>query len=162
MAEGQAIRTMCNFDSCPGHNGVSSRTMNKFGDLAVVFRPTAKPVYGDAAGQLAVQMCGQVGYSSGVAGMGRALRVPFHTAAYTNKTAARLLKYDNRGQRPRNVICTELCVICYQLAIGNPHDPYLPRLDGKFLHPGELESYFLQNATYWSLVGKVTGPNAHG
>jgi hypothetical protein len=153
--------TLLCYDSCPGHGGVSSRIMANFGDLAVVFRPNSKPDYAGAAAAIGAAMGGfmGVGYSGGALGMERAARVPFHSAAFTNKTAARLTKYGHNGNKPKNVICTEFCVVSYQLAIGDSADPYFPQLDGKFLHPKELESYYLHHATFWDLVGKVTGPN---
>ena len=91
--------------------------------------------------------------------MERAARVPFHSAAFTNKTAARLAKYKQNANKPKNVICTEFCVVSYQLAIQDSADPYFPQLDGKFLSPKELESYFLNMFIFWDLAGRVTGPN---
>jgi hypothetical protein len=164
MCKHPTTGTLLCYDSCPGHNGVSSRAMAQFGDLAVVFRLNSKPDYGSAAAAIGAAMgvggfIGAVGYSGGALGMERAARVPFHSAAFTNKTAARLAKYKQNANKPKNVICTEFCVVSYQLAIQDSADPYFPQLDGKFLSPKELESYFLNMFIFWDLAGRVTGPN---
>lgn len=137
----------------PG-KGVEIDLVGGMGDMAIVFRlgPALLNPYAQQAADYAKKMEG-VAYSKG-----RAIAMPFASRDFDKSARKRLDKYATAAYdyRPKHVVCSELIVLAYQFAFGQGHQSFI-QLDAKHTTPGNLESYLLNNATNWTLAGRIRG-----
>ncbi len=118
----------------------------RFSDAAVALR----------AALLAESWGNNVGYSDGpTAGIGitgRVLSALMGSSNFGIGAQARLLKYRSRnGMTPKNVICSEMCILAYQLSMQETDAGFI-KLDAKHSIPSTLLKYLKSNPTYWTLV----------
>jgi hypothetical protein len=146
------------YDSMPA-DGVREKQLREMHDDCVVFRPQGNQATQDAgekAGDLADKLhTAGVGYSDFLYGEGRALGTVLASKKFTAGTRARLEKYRKHG-KPKNAICSEFVILCYQLALTEG-DTHFFDIDGKYTTPHGLESYLLHHNANWLLAGKVIG-----
>jgi len=107
------------------------------------------------AALLAEGWVGRVRYSDGAGGgtglTFRAIGAALGSSHFGLGAMARLQKYRSRaGMAPKNLICSEMCILAYQLAMSED-DPDFIRLDAKHSTPARLMSY-LDSSPYWALV----------
>ncbi|MFT8244427.1 hypothetical protein [Roseomonas sp. BN140053] len=101
----------------------------------------------------------EVGYSGGAIGLGVTARVVGNlmgSSHFGTGAQGRLHKYAGRpDMKPKNVICSELCVLAYQLCLRE-NDAAFPRLDAKHTTPSVLFRYMTQGpgAAFWTMVGR--------
>lgn len=146
------------YDSMPGF-GVRSKFWPQFHDDCSVFRPAGAggPAAGAAAGlQAEAFRAAGVGYSSGFFGVGRAILCGIGSKKFGSGAKARLQKYHGRDRPvPKNCVCSEYVVLCYQLALAEGDDHFI-KLDAKYTTPWDLESYLLASP-HWTLAGAAKG-----
>ena len=96
-----------------------------------------------------------VGYSDHARGAGvtgRVIGALIGSGKFGTGAQARLMKYHNRtGMKPKNVICSEMVILAYQLAMAETDDGFI-RLDAKYSLPSTLFRYFVANPNDWSVV----------
>lgn len=122
---------------------------------ALVFRFSDEAVARRAA-LLAEEWVGEVKYSDGAVGFGvtfRVLGAVFGSCKFGTGAQARLMKYRSRPNlTPKNVICSEMCVLAYQLSMKE-NDPGFIKLDAKHTLPSDLMKYFLgAGRSHWTLI----------
>lgn len=71
------------------------------------------------------------------------------TSGFGKGAQGRLMKYEGRGNRPTNVICSELCVLAYQMSALEGQYGFI-RLDAKYATPPVVRNY-LKNDPDWIL-----------
>jgi hypothetical protein len=54
----------------------------------------------------------------------------------------------------KNVYCSELVILCYQLACENDTSRHFIKLDAKHTLPKNLRAYLDNDKTYWELAGE--------
>jgi len=101
-----------------------------------------------------------VGYSGGpTAGIGitgRVIGALMGSSKFGTGARARLLKYRNRtGMAPKHVICSEMCILAFQLCMAE-NDAGFIKLDAKHTLPSNLCDYFIRNPAHWSVVAYKT------
>ena len=140
--------------------GVRQMELDKDRHHGLVYR------FSDAAGaqraaHLAYSWKGDVGYADGGGGKG----LPFRTIGSYAGTShfgrgaqGRLMKYKSReGMRPKNVICSEMCILAYQLCMAENHAGFI-QLDAKHSTPATLMDYFDgPGSAHWQLVAYKKG-----
>jgi len=136
--------------------GVRMVPLHKDGHPAVVYRFHDASVAQRAA-LLAEDWAGKVKYSDGAFGTGitfRVLGAVFGSCKFGIGAEARLMKYRNQdGMAPKNVICSEMCVLAYQLSMSES-DLGFPKLDAKHTLPTDLMKYFEgAGSAHWKPVG---------
>lgn len=94
-----------------------------------------KVKYGDPVGKFPLR---QVLAGVGTSGFGRGAQ-------------GRLMKYEGRGNRPTNAICSELCILAYQMSALEGCFGFI-ELDAKYATPPVLRNYLQKNAATWELV----------
>jgi len=103
-----------------------------------------------------------VGYSDHAKGFGvtgRVIGALIGSGKFGTGARARLLKYRNRtGMKPKNVICSEMVILAYQLAMAETDDGFI-KLDAKHSIPSTLFRYFLNHPGHWSVVSHRHVPN---
>ncbi|MEH3106938.1 MAG: hypothetical protein PGN09_06510 [Sphingomonas fennica] len=114
-------------------------------------------IYAQNAALLLLSWVGQVGYSSGLGGMGRQIHAGFGASNFGKGAVGRLHKYADRGtdgnlKAPKNSTCGELCILAYQLCIPE-NDPMFPKLDAKHSSPNRIVRYMLANPSVWDYLG---------
>ena len=115
-----------------------------------------RPAVAQQAALLAESWAGRVKYSDGALGMGVTFRVisaVFGSSNFGRGAHARLLKYQSRvGQAPKNVICSEMVILAFQLSMLETDADFIP-MDAKHSLPSTLMKYFLgAGAAYWARV----------
>ena len=86
------------------------------------------------------------------------------TSSFGTGALGRLRKYQTRTGThqgvPKNVYCSELVVLAYQLglAVDQQHAAWIA-LDGNHTLPSTLTTWLTRNATRWTCVGVITGPD---
>jgi hypothetical protein len=149
------------YESHPDSHGVRSLPWTVLDDDCTVFRPWG-PGSVDAAAAAALKaaaLCqARVGYSSHFVGVGRGILCGVGGPKYGDGARERLMKYHGRESgAPKNCVCSEYVVLCYQLALGEAH-PYFIRLDAKHTAPWDLEDYLLGKiGVNWMLAGAAKG-----
>jgi len=99
-----------------------------------------------------------VGYSGGpTAGIGitgRVIGALMGSSKFGTGAQARLFKYRHRpGMAPRHVICSEMCILAFQLSMTEADNGFI-KLDAKHALPSNLCDYMLNNPAHWTLVAK--------
>jgi hypothetical protein len=99
-----------------------------------------------------------VGYSGGLtAGIGitgRVIGALMGSSKFGTGAQARLMKYRHRpGMAPKNVICSEMCILAFQLSMTEKDDGFI-KLDAKHALPSNLCDYMLNNPSHWELVAQ--------
>jgi hypothetical protein len=145
-------------------NGVDFRALSRDKFSWLVFRFWDKDVALHAA-NLAYSWVEQVKYADyGIMrGRGwtfRGIGAFFGPCKWGTGAQARLLKYRDRHMTPKNVICSEMCVLAYQLCMRENDDSFI-MLDAKHTLPEDLYNYFLSNPKYWPGVYYRPGTNGH-
>jgi len=111
------------------------------------------------AARIAHDWVANVHYSDGAKGFGitfRVLGAVFGSCKFGTGAEARLIKYRARqGMAPKNVICSEMCVLAYQLAMRET-DAGFPKLDAKHTLPKDLMKYF-NGSSHWTLIAYRPG-----
>ncbi|GAA4650023.1 hypothetical protein GCM10023116_23060 [Kistimonas scapharcae] len=97
-----------------------------------------------------------VGYSSARWQTYRGVASAFGTSTFGSGARARLSKYRSRtGNTPKNVICSEMVILAYQLSVDvEDEQSGFINLDAKHSTPGTLASYLYHNP-HWQLVGSI-------
>jgi hypothetical protein len=104
---------------------------------------------------------GKVGYSNhhlpgGKIGF-RTLGAVFGTSKFGKGAKGRLLKYEVRRMfeklGPTNLICSEMCVLAYQMSCWDESHPAFIKLDAKHTTPATLCRHLLEDDN-WTLLGK--------
>lgn len=101
-----------------------------------------------AAALLAEGWAQKVGYADGesIKVMGypmRALGAGFGSSEFGKGAQGRLAKYAGREDKsPKNVICSEMCILAYQLTMTSDRHPGFIKLDAKHSTPVKLVEYF--------------------
>lgn len=135
--------------------GVREVPLNRDAHPALVFRFHDAAVAQRAA-RVAQDWVGTVRYSDGAKGFGitfRVLGAVFGSCKFGTGAQARLIKYRARQDlAPKNVICSEMCVLAYQLAMRES-DAGFPRLDAKHTLPKDLMKY-MQASPHWTLIAQ--------
>lgn len=136
-------------------DGVRRIPMDRDHHPALVFRFSDQSVAQRAA-LVAGDWVNNVNYSDASMGIGitfRALGAVFGSCKFGLGAQARLLKYRSRANlAPKNVICSEMCVLAYQLSMQE-NDACFIRLDAKHTLPSDLMKYFVgEGRAYWQLV----------
>jgi hypothetical protein len=109
---------------------------------------------------LAQGWVGKVKYGDG--SPWRAFGAAFGSSNFGRGAHARLLKYRGREEatsmgvvmehaRPKNAICSELCILVYQL-VSAENAPSFIRLDAKHATPEVLRRYFDANQGAWKCI----------
>lgn len=123
---------------------------------------------GLAAALLAQDWAGSVKYSDAAGGSGLTFRVfgaVFGSSHFGTGARARLLKYSTRMREagssvigaPKNVICSEMCILAYQLVMSERRAGFI-MLDAKHSLPSTLMSYFDgPGSTHWKLMAYKVG-----
>ena len=79
------------------------------------------------------------------------------TSSFGTGARARLLKYRSRpGQTPKNVICSEMCILAFQLSMAETDAGFI-RLDAKHSTPLTLMKYMQAHPREWQLVAVKRG-----
>lgn len=96
-----------------------------------------------------------VGYSDHAQGFGvtgRVIGALIGSGKFGTGARARLLKYRNRtGMKPKNVICSEMVILAYQLAMAEGDEGFI-KLDAKHSLPSTLFRYFVNHPDDWKVV----------
>ena len=125
-------------------DGVRRVPMTKDKHTGIVYR-FHDPAVAQRAALLADSWVGQVNYSDFAVGSGitfRVLGAVFGSSNFGIGAQARLLKYRNRaGMAPKNVICSEMCILAYQLSMAETDNGFI-KLDAKHSTPATLMKYF--------------------
>ncbi|WP_426954215.1 hypothetical protein [Muricoccus radiodurans] len=100
----------------------------------------------------------RVQYSNGAIGLGVTARVVHNimgSSKFGKGAQGRLLKYRGRANMsPKNMICSELCVLAFQLAMPEGA-PGFPMLDAKHTSPIILYNYLTgPGQAHWKVVGQ--------
>lgn len=140
--------------------GIVSTDIDLWGSEAEVFRP-APVLSKDEAGQvtnIAVEIKASATYGITRAG----IKSTFSTHNVGGGTRARLEKYRERLKNDQGVVkhvyCSELVILCYQLAwiagdaINEGHRLFI-QLDGKHTWPSTLRRY-LKGNNNWAFLGE--------
>jgi len=144
-----------------GGVGIRYKYWPTFHDDCTVFRPigVGNPEADGAAAAFQAEtfLSAGVGYSS--FGVGRAIRAGLGGKLFPkfgSGAQARLAKYHGRETPvPKNCICSEFVVLCYQMAPAEACGHFI-NLDAKYTTPWGLLSYLLKDIN-WRLVGRVQG-----
>jgi hypothetical protein len=124
----------------------------------IVYRINEK--YSDTAYQaakLAEGWNGKVKYSDfqlGIMPGGRGIGAVLGLSYFGKGAQARLLKYMKRENTPKNVICSEMCILAYQLSSLGEKDPAFIMLDAKHSTPPTLMEWLDKNWA-WERVAAI-------
>lgn len=148
-------------DSRRGGGGVRSIPIENDHHFALVFRFFSREIALRAA-LIAEDWVGKVKYSDGASGSGvtfRAIGALFGSSKFGTGAQARLMKYRSRdGFTPKNVICSEMCVLAYQLAMREGSVGF-PKLDAKHTLPTDLMKYFQgAGSDDWRVIARRSAP----
>ncbi|WP_426954942.1 hypothetical protein [Muricoccus radiodurans] len=100
-----------------------------------------------------------VGYSGGpslgIGVTGRVIGALMGSSHFGKGAKARLLKYQNRtGMKPRNVICSEMCILAFQLSMAETDAGFI-KLDAKHSIPTTFFKYLLnEGKNHWTIVAR--------
>ena len=141
--------------------GIISTDIDLWRTEAEMFRMT--PALSDADAAKVVRIAGEI-MGSAQYGVSRAIfKSTFSSGAAGNNLFARLAKYRERLQNEqgvvKNVYCSELVILSYQLAcimgdtIDNTNRMFI-NLDGKHTWPSTLRRY-LKNSINWTHLGEL-------
>jgi hypothetical protein len=138
-------------------DGVRKVPIDRDRHTALVFR-FSDPAVAQSAALVAEDWVGRVNYSDAAKGFGvtfRALGAVFGSCKFGTGAEARLLKYRSRAHMtPKNVICSEMCVLAFQLSMPETHPGFI-KLDAKHTLPSDLMKYFMGSGrTHWTLVAR--------
>lgn len=136
-------------------DGVRTMPISKDRHRALVYRFHDENVARSAA-LLAESWAGAVKYSDGAGGSGitfRVLGAVFGSSNFGVGAQARLLKYRSRaGQAPKNVICSEMCILAFQLCMSESDAGFI-KMDAKHSLPSTLMTYFDgPGAVHWRRI----------
>lgn len=96
-----------------------------------------------------------VGYSGGARGTGvtgRVIGALLGSSKFGSGAKARLMKYRNRvGMTPRHVICSEMAILAYQLAMSERDRGFI-KLDAKHSVPSGLFKYMIAHPNDWKVI----------
>jgi hypothetical protein len=136
--------------------GVRTMPLTKDRHACIVFRFHDATIARNAT-LLATSWADQVNYSggpsAGIGITGRVIGAVMGSSNFGLGAKARLLKYRSRaGQQPKNVICSEMCILAYQLCMVETDAAFI-KLDAKHSIPSTLFKYFLnQGKSYWKVA----------
>lgn len=88
----------------------------------------------------------------------------FGSSSFGDKARGRLATYRLRMELAesktkdqvimKNVFCSELVIVCYQLACKDENSRHFIKLDGKHTMPKNLRAYLDEDKTYWEKAGE--------
>ncbi len=137
------------------NKGIVSTDVDIWGQEADLFRPAVDLSDEDAA---AIDGIANEIRDSASYGLGRAVFKSTFSLGYAGSgLQKRLSKYRERLQNHqgvvKNVYCSELVILCYQLFRNNDDHPLFIKLDGKHTWPSTLRRY-LKGNTNWKHLGQ--------
>ncbi|MBX3197569.1 MAG: hypothetical protein KF894_05450 [Labilithrix sp.] len=144
--------------------GMMITDVDMWGVQSDVFRPRALlPALADAVDTIARRLQAQ-NTQYGVARA--ALKSWTGTSSFGSGARERLAKYRARMVVPfedaaeaivKHVFCSELVVLCYQLASADENGRHFIKLDAKHTLPKNLRAYLQNDRTYWEHIGQFAG-----
>jgi len=138
-----------------GHRQDGVRKVPLIKDIrpALVFRFNDSSIARRAA-LLAESWVGKVRYSDGARGTGftfRSIGAALGSSYFGLGAMARLQKYRSReGMAPKNLICSEMCILAYQLSMAETDHGFI-RLDAKHTLPATFMRY-LDASPHWTRI----------
>jgi hypothetical protein len=144
------------------NKGIRDDPYSYWGTQSDIFRPA--PALTEAQQKKVVKIAFEIKGSAEYGLSRAAFKSTFSSGSMGEGAATRLEKYRQRLQNHqgviKNVYCSELVILCYQLAwitgtAINTADPHFIPLDGCHTWPSTLRRFLKNNATNWTSLGTL-------